>query len=403
MTGRWFKRAAFAMLMWMPFGCGHAEVSKPSSEAAGSAGTAAGTYRVYIGTFTDRQSKGVYLLQMDAGTGALSEPQLVAEAKSPSFLAVHPTDRFIYSVNEVNDFGGGSGGGVSAFAIDTGSGKLSPLNAQPSAGSGPTHIAIDRAGNAVLVANYGSGSVAVLPVKQDGTLDKPSSVDQHQGKGADPQRQEGPHAHCVALDPTNRFALSADLGLDKVFVYRFDGAKGTITPNDPPFATMAAGSGPRHLAFHPSGKYVYVNTEMACTVAAFQWDGQRGTLSQFQEISTLPESFSGNKSTAEVAVHPSGKFLYVSNRGDANNIAAFQIDPANGRLTAAGHTSTGGKTPRSFGIDPTGRWLIAANQDTDNLFVFRIDPGTGALSPAGVEVKVPTPVCVTYVPVPRGT
>jgi len=352
---------------------------------------------VFVGTFTGKDSKGLYLMRMDPRTGALTKPELVAEAASPSFLALHPNHRFLYSVNEVDSLDGKRGGGaVSAFAIDPASGKLTPLNRQPSGGTSPTHISIDHKGRNVLVANYGSGSVVVLPVGEDGELAPVSSIDQHQGRGADPQRQEGPHAHCANLDPANRFAFSCDLGLDKVFVSRFDPAKHTIAPNDPPAAAVAPASGPRHLAFHPSGKFVYVVNEMACTVTAFGYDPDRGTLEQLQSVSTLPEGFSGEKSGAEIAVHPSGKFLYSSNRGDANNIALFRIDQQTGKLTPAGHTSTQGKAPRSFGIDPSGTWLLAANQDTSNVVVFRIDADTGELKPVGVNVAVPTPVCITF-------
>lgn len=356
-----------------------------------------GFYSVYIGTFTQKHSQGIYLLHMDLQTGKLSQPELAGIADSPSFLALHPNHRFLYSVNEIDQFNGMHSGSVSAFSIEP-SGKLKLLNQQPSGGPGPTHLCIDQSGRDVLVANYAGGSVAVLPVGKDGKLEEPSSIDQHWGTSADKARQEGAHAHSIYTDPSDRFALSCDLGLDRVFVYRFDAAGGTITPNNPPFEPVAPGSGPRHLAFAPSGKFAYVNNEMACTVTAFHYDAENGRLHEFQTISTLPQGFSGEKSTAEIMVHPSGRFLYVSNRGDANSIAVFRIDQQTGRLTAVDHTSTQGRTPRGFGIDPTGTWLIAANQDTDNVVVYRINPETGRLTPAGVNVHVPTPVCVTFVP-----
>lgn len=374
--------ALFVSLAWMPGRAGAAE---------GAAAPAA--YRVYIGTFTGRGSKGIYLMQMDAASGSLTKPELVAEANSPAFLALHPNHQFLYSVNELNN------GTVSAFAIDTQSGKLTPLNQQPSAGHGPTHLTVDAEGKNVLVANYNSGSVAVLPIGSDGKLEAPSSTDQHKGTGADPSRQEGPHAHCFSVDPGNRFALSCDLGLDKVFVYRLDDAAHTIAPNDPPFVTVAPGAGPRHLSFSPDGHRVYVVNEMACTVTGFDYDAGQGSLHEFQSISTLPADFHGQKSTAEVAVHRSGKFLYASNRGDANSIAIFTIDPSSGKLTAAGHVSTQGKAPRDFTIDPSGTWLLAANQDTNNIVEFRIDQETGALTPTGVNIAAPTPVCVTFAPI----
>jgi 6-phosphogluconolactonase len=358
-------------------------------------------YFVYVGTFTAKSSKGIYRMKLDGATGRLSEPELAAESDSPSFLVLRPDGKFLYCVNEVDKHDGKPGGAVSAFAIDPGSGALTSLNQQPSGGGGPTHIDCDRTGTNVLVANYGSGSVAVLPIGEDGRLAAPSSVDQHTGKGTDPGRQEGPHAHCVVVDPANAHALSCDLGLDKVFVYKFDPAAGTITRGNPPAADVAPGSGPRHLAFHPSGKFVYVTNEMGCTVMAFNYDSSRGELKQFQTISTLASESGGQKSSAEIAVHPSGKFLYVSNRDAANNIAIFKIDQQTGKLTASGHISTQGKAPRSFGIDPTGRWLIAANQDTDNIVVFGIDQTSGGLKPTGQNIAAPTPVCITFLPMGR--
>jgi 6-phosphogluconolactonase len=364
-------------------------------------GSSPQSYFVYIGTFTTKQSKGIYLMRMDATSGSLSKPELVAEAPSPAFLALAPNHHFLYSVNEVDKLDGKPQGGVSAFSIDATSGKLTFLNRQFSAGGGPTHISLDRDGKNALVANYGTGSVAVLPIGADGKLAPVSSSDQHAGTGADPQRQKGPHAHCINVDPDNRYALSCDLGLDKIFVYRFDPAKGAITPNDPPAGTVAPTSGPRHLAFHPNGKRLYVVNEMACTVTGFNYDADKGTMTEFQSITTLPEGFKGNKSTAAIAVHPSGKFLYASNRGAANSIASYKIDPETGKLTLISITSTQGRAPRDFSLDPTGNWLVAANQDTNNVVVFRIDAETGELKPTGTNIEVPSPVCVTFLEAPR--
>ncbi|MEA2632123.1 MAG: 6-phosphogluconolactonase, partial [Chloroflexota bacterium] len=273
------------------------------------------------------------------------------------------------------------------------------LNQQASRGQGPCYLTVDRAGKNVLVANYGSGSVACLPVDAAGRLEPASSFLQHEGSGADRKRQAGPHAHSINLDAANRFAIAADLGLDKLFIYRFDAGKGTLTPNDPPFARVAPGSGPRHFAFHPDGRHGYVINEMACTVTAFDYDPERGALSEIQTISTLPEGTRGsNLSTAEVQVHPSGRFLYGSNRGH-NTIAIFAIDAATGRLRPVGHQPTQGKTPRNFGIDPTGRYLLAANQDSGTVVAFRINPQTGQLEPTGQVAEVPKPVCVKFVPI----
>jgi len=348
-------------------------------------------YRVYIGTYTSGASEGIYLFELDRVSGALEPKGLAAKTANPSFLALGPGNRRLYAVGELD-----ANGGVSAFAVDAATGKLELLNRQPSGGRGPCHLCVDPSGRHVLVANYSSGSAAVLPIASDGSLAEPRSVVQHEGSGPDPKRQQGPHAHSVHLDAAGRFAFVADLGLDRIFIYRFDASKGTLGPHDPPSAHVAPAAGPRHLAFHPSGRYVYVNNEMGCTVTAFKYDAERGTLSELQVIGTLPEDWREPNTTAEILVHPSGKFLYCSNRGH-DSIAIFTIDPTTGRLTAAGHQSTSGATPRNFGIDPAGQWLIAANQKSDTLQVFRIASESGRLEPAGSPVPVPTPVCVKFV------
>jgi 6-phosphogluconolactonase len=355
--------------------------------------------RVYIGTYTaGGASKGIYLLDFDLSDGALTQPVLAGTAVNPSFLAVDPSRRFLYAVGEVGQFGGQRSGSVSAFAIDGSSGTLSLLNQQSSHGQGPCFVTVDRAGKNVLVACYDSGSVACLPIVEGGKLGPASSFIQHQGSSADPQRQKGPHAHSVNLDPANRFAIVADLGLDKLMIDRFDPEHGTLTPGDPPFAQVAPGAGPRHFAFHPDGRHAYVINEMHCTVNAFDYDPGSGSLTEIQTLSTLPEGVRGKDfSTAEVQVHPSGRFLYGSNRGH-DSIAIFAIDAENGRLRAVGHQPTRGKTPRNFGIDPTGRYLLAANQDSGTVVVFRIDPQTGQLEPTGHAAEISKPVCVKFVP-----
>jgi 6-phosphogluconolactonase len=352
---------------------------------------------VYIGTYTQRDSKGIYVYRLDLGTGQLTPAGVAAETPSPSFLAIHPNRRFLYAANEVSTFNGERTGSVSAFAIDAKTGKLTPLNQQPSGGQGPCHLVVDKSGKAVLVANYGGGSVSAIPIGRDGKLGTPTASIQHTGSGTNPQRQERPHAHSINLDAGNKFAVAADLGLDKLLVYRFDPGKGTLVANDPPFATVAPGSGPRHFAFHPNRRNAYVINEMARTVTAFGYDAKGGVLKELQTISTLPAGVTGgNFSTAEVQVHPSGKFLYGSNRGH-NSIAIFSIDSKTGMLTAAGHQPTQGNTPRNFGIDPTGKFLLAANQASNTVVVFRIDGKTGALTPTGQVVQVPVPVCVKFV------
>jgi 6-phosphogluconolactonase len=351
---------------------------------------------VYIGTYTGPKSKGIYLFSLDTASGKLTAKGLAGEVTSPSFLAIHPSQRYLYAVGEVNDFKGKKSGGVSAFSIGT-DGKLTLLNQQSSGGQGPCHVSIDKTGRNALVANYAGGSIACLPIEEDGKLKEPSATIQHQGSSINPQRQKEPHAHSINLSPDNRLALVADLGLDKVLIYDFDAAKGSLTPHDPPFAKTQPGAGPRHFAFHPSGKYAYTINEIASTVTAFSWDSEKGALSEIQTTTTLPDGFVGNNSTAEVQVHPSGRFLYGSNRGH-DSIAVFSIDSATGRLTAVETESTRGKTPRNFGIHPSGNWLIAANQNSGTLSVYRIDRQTGRLEPVGEPVECASPVCVKFLP-----
>jgi 6-phosphogluconolactonase len=299
-------------------------------------------------------------------------------------------------VNEVGKYKGQSSGAVSAFAIDRVTGKLTLLNEVPSRGADPCYITLDKSGKHVLVANYTGGSVAVFPVLDDGRLGDASAFVQDQGHGTNPERQEGPHAHSIDLSSDNHFALVDDLGLDQVITYRFDPAKGSLAPNEPAFAKVEAGAGPRHLAFHPNGKFAYVINEMHSTVTAFAYDSAGGALRSLQKNSTLPPGFTGQNDDAEVQVHPSGKFLYASNRGH-DSIAVFAIDPTKGTLTPVEDIPTRGQTPRSFEIDPTGSLLFAANQKSNNIVVFRIDAGTGRLTATGQVLEVAAPVCVKFV------
>ena len=349
---------------------------------------------VYVGTYTGAKSKGIYAYRMDTTTGALTPLGLAAETKNPTFLAVHPNQRFLYAINEVGS--GAEAGSVAAFAIDRDSAKLTLVNQQSAGGSGPCHLVVDRAGKNVLLANYGGGSVEVVPIRADGSLAEPSAFIQHKGTSANPERQEGPHAHCIQLDTANRFAVACDLGLDQVLVYRFDPAKGALTANDPPFAAVKPGAGPRHISFHPGGKFVYVINELDSSLTIFAYDAARGALKELQTVPTQPEPVKGN-STAEVEVHPSGRFVYGSNRGH-NSIVVWSIDEKTGRVTLVEHQPTQGKTPRNFAIDPSGTFLLAANQDSDTVVVFRIDAKTGRLRPTGHTVEVGAPVCVKFVP-----
>lgn len=363
------------------------------------AAAAADKLLVFVGTYTGRGSEGIYACELDASSGAIKPLGVTTGVKNPSFLAIHPNQKLLYAVSEVADFASTNGGAVTAFSIDAATGRLDQLNAQPSGGGGPCHLVVDKTGRAVLVANYGGGSVASLPIDADGRLRPPASVIQHHGSSVNPGRQEGPHAHSINVSPDDRFAVSADLGLDKLLVYKLDAAQATLAPNDPPSTSVAPGSGPRHFAFSPNGRFAYVINELASTVTAFKYDESAGRLTSIQTISTLPKDFKGDNTTAEVQVHPSGKFLYGSNRGH-NSIAAFKIDPATGELAVIGHTPSGGRTPRNFGIEPGGKYLLAANQDSDSIHVLAIDQATGALAPTGHSVAVPMPVCVKFLPRP---
>jgi 6-phosphogluconolactonase len=355
-------------------------------------------YLFYVGTYTEEgsKSKGIYAFRYDASTGQITTLGLAAEATNPSFVAPHPNGRFLYAVNEVGNYKGPNSGGVSAFSIDPATGKLTFLNEVSSRGADPCYITVDKTGKYVLVANYTGGSVAVFPILANGGLGEASAFVQHTGHGTNPERQEGPHAHSIDLSRDNRFAMVDDLGLDELLVYKFDSGKGSLTPNDPPFTKVAAGAGPRHFALRPDGKFAYVVTEIGHTVTVFSNDAANGKLQVIQTITTLPKDFTGRNDDAEIAVHPSGKFLYASNRGD-DSIAIYAIDHAKGTLTQVGSVHTGGKEPRSFEIDPTGALLFAQNQKSDNIVVFKINAKTGLLTTTGQVLDVGSPVCLKFV------
>lgn len=363
-------------------------------------------YLVYVGTYTlgtngqeakSTGSKGIYVYRYNTESGDLTPLGVAGETTNPSWVTVAPNGRFLYAANEIENFRGPNSGGVSAFSIDHKTGKLTFLNEVPTRGADPCYVSVDKSGKFVLVANYTGGSVAVFPILADGKLGEASAFIQHTGHGADPERQEGPHAHFVDVSPDDHFAFVDDLGLNELLVYKFDNTKGTLKPNDPPFTKLdPANSGPRHFALHPSGKFAYVISEMAGTVTEFSSDLAAGTFRQEQVISTLPDGYKGPKEDAELEIVPSGNFLYASNRGDANSIAVFQINQQDGRLSLVEMVPTQGKTPRSFAIDLSGKFLLAANENSDNIVVFRIDQKTGKLTPTGKVVHVPAPVCVKF-------
>lgn len=352
---------------------------------------------VYFGTYTGGGSKGIYVSSFNTRTGELGEPKLAAETAKPSFLEVHPNGRYVYAVGEIADFGGKKAGGVTAFEIDPKTGLLKTLNSQSSGGTGPCHISLDADGRTAYVANYGGGSVASLPIEKDGRLGEANSFHQHEGSSVNPARQKGPHAHSINLDPTGKFAVAADLGLDKLLVYSVDPKTGALVPKESSAFATPPGGGPRHFAFHPNGKFAYTNLEISREIAALNWDAEHGQFDVAAVHSTLPDDAEATGSTAETRVHPNGKFVYVSNRGH-DSIAGFRVDPKTGALTSIGHFPSGGKTPRNFNLDPTGNWAFAANQNSGNVVLLKVDPKTGLLKPTGREIGVGNPVCVRFAP-----
>ena len=380
-------RRSFFVFLAMALGCGTSTVEA----------RAQGKDLVYVGTYTGHGSQGIYGYGFDRATGQLSSLGLVAESQSPAFLAIDPSRRFLYASNEINQYEGQASGAVSAFAIDRASGKLSFLNEVSAHDPGPAHVVVDFTGKDVLISNYPLGSVAVFPVLDGGRLGEASDFVRHKGSSVNPERQQGPHAHSITLSPDDRFAIAADLGLDQLVVYPLDPAKGKL--GTPHVVKIHPGSGPRHMSFDPGGKFLYLLSEMASTVTVFSYQAAEGGLTELQTISTLPKEFSGESTAAEIQIHPSGKFVYASNRGD-DSIAVFAVDQAQGRLTFVERVATAGKTPRNFALDPSGAWLLAANQNSDDIVIFRVDQKTGRLTPTGQVVQLSAPVCVVFVPLP---
>jgi len=352
---------------------------------------------VYIGTYTGAKSKGIHAFRFNQTTGALTPIGLVAETPSPSWLVLHPSGQYLYAANEVDNFDADKSGSVTAFRIDRATGALTPLNTQPSKGAHPCHLAVDRSGTHLLVANYTAGTLAVLPLAHDGSIGSPTQVVQHKGTSVNTERQTSPHAHSIDLDADNRFAISADLGADRLFIYRYDTTGGGLSAPMRPAIAATPGAGPRHFAFHPNGQFGFAINELSSTVTSYSWDAQRGALNTLASISTLPPGFRRENSTAEIRIHPSGRFLYGSNRGH-DSFVVYKVGLDNGYLTLVEHEPTRGKSPRNFTLDPSGKWLIAANQNSDTLAVFRVSDRNGALTPVGPLVKVGAPVSVVFVP-----
>ncbi|CAN5816604.1 6-phosphogluconolactonase [soil metagenome] len=350
---------------------------------------------LYVGTYTEAgRTDGIYLLRMDSLSGALRQVEAVDVGANPSFLTIHPNGRTLYSVNEVTETEGRPTGAVRAFAIDAESGALAWLDEQPSEGAAPCYVSTDRKGRFALVANYVSGTVATLPIDETGALNHASQVVQHVGKGPVTARQEHAHAHCIVPHPSNRFVLAADLGVDRVLVYRFDEQTGALQHYAQGDAVLSPGTGPRHLAFHPTLPLVFVSGELNSTVTALHCDPQTGALRVVQTLSTLPASFKGENFPADIHVAPAGRTLYVSNRGH-DSVAVFSIG-AKGALALQQVISTGGNWPRNFTIDPTGRWLLVANQKSGSVVVFARDLQTGRLTTTSQRIEVPSPACLRF-------
>jgi 6-phosphogluconolactonase len=361
---------------------------------------------VYVGTFTRAEphgrgaAEGVYVCRFDASSGAMTLIQSVPDVSNPSFLALHPNQRYLYAVNAVPEIDGQAGGGLSALAIDGETGELRVLNRQSTRGAGPCHVSVDRSGRYAMAANYTGGSVAVFPIQDDGSLAPASDFIQHVGSSVDPRRQEAPHAHSINPDLEHRNVLVCDLGMDQVLTYRLDRATGRLIAGEPSSVQARAGAGPRHLDYHPNGRFVYVINEINSTITAYTYDAESGRLDEVQTVPTLPDGFTGSSTCADIHVAPSGRFVYGSNRGH-DSLVIFAVDEQTGKLDYVGHESTRGKTPRNFAITPAGDLLLAANQDTDNIVVFQVDQQTGKLKPTGQQVEIPTPVCLKFATLSR--
>jgi 6-phosphogluconolactonase len=404
----------FALLaLWLVF----------PAACAWSSPARSGEYFVYFGTYTGftymreglpaggSHSQGIYVSRFDPSTGAVSKPELAADMVNPAFLAVHPSQRFLYVVSEDPlslgpDFDHASY--VSAFAIDPATGKLHLLNTLPTGGTSTCYLSIDKTGHYVLFANFGSSSVSVLRIQQDGSLGEQTSFMKHLGRGRDPSFQSQPHPHSIDVSPDNRFAVVSDLGVDKLFVYHFDSATGALSPDEPPFVEVESGGGPRHFVFDSTGRFGYSLKEMSGFVTVLQWDPARGALTAIQDARTLAPDFIGSNDSAEIEIHPNGKFLYESNRRSRgpstwgpDTIGVFSIDPVKGTLSEVEQVEPGGTMPRNFAIDPTGAYLFAANQLTGNVVLFHVNGETGRLTAAGTVLTMDVPVCIKFVPAQR--
>ena len=349
---------------------------------------------VYFGSHGKGPTCGFSLAHFDTDTGKLTAPVFLQEAVAPAYFIISPDKKRLYTCDSA------PGSSVSAYAIDPASAKLTLLNEKPSGGGDPSYVSLDATGHYAMVANYDGGNIAVYAVLPDGSLGERTAYVQHSGASVNPARQTHARPHSICVDPSNQFVLVPDLGVDKLFVYRLDPKTGALQPNDPPFATVAPGSGPRHVVFHPNGRIAYLLNEMGNTIIRFGWDAKPGVLTQFETVSTLPADFKGTSTCAEILIHPSGKFVYATNRGH-NSVAVFSVEEDTGKLIPVQHISTQGKTPRNCAFDLTGRWLLVSNQDSSNAVVFGVDPNTGRLTQTGEPVRVPAPFCERFLPVEK--
>lgn len=351
---------------------------------------------IFVGTYTEPEgskSEGIYVYRMDPNSGQLTFDSVAKGVVNPSFLAIHPQQNFLYVVNEVDNLDGQAVGGVSAFSIDPNSGELILMNRQSSHGTHPCYVSVEQTGRFALVANYTSGSIAMFPIRTDGRLDEASKVIQHSGSSVHPTRQTDPHAHCILPDPTNRFAIAVDLGLDKLLIYRMDLEQGKLHLHGE--TIIHAGAGPRHLTFHPNGEYAYLINELDSTIIAYRYHSEAGMFEELQIVLALPKDYEGENFCADIHISPNGKHLYASSRGH-DSIVFFTINENSGQLTYVNHTSTEGREPRNFAIDSSGSFLLAANQKTDSVVTFRIDPTSGQLTDTGYRAEVSMPVCVKF-------
>ncbi|MEW6196585.1 MAG: lactonase family protein [Bacteroidota bacterium] len=351
---------------------------------------------LFAGTYTNGKSKGIYSFNFDTITGELNQKNVCGDVVNPSFLAIDNKREFLYAVSETDEYDGKKSGGVYSYKIDGDEGKLHLINSVPSNGAHPCHIIVDKNDCFVLVANYSGGNISVIKLNEDGSLGETVDVVQHSGSSVNKQRQEAPHAHSINLDSSNKFAVAADLGLDKLMLYNFDNKTGKLIPAEQKFVAAKPGAGPRHFAFHPGGEFAFAINELDCTITAFRFDTNSHELEPAQTVPTLPVDYKGENTCAEIQVHPNGKFIYGSNRGH-DSIAVFSFVAVSGNLFLNQHQSTMGKTPRNFVIDPTGKFLLVANQSSDSVIVFSIDLATGRLYETGKKIEIPNPVCLLFV------